>query len=123
MRGSPAAYVLPPGVCPGLQANKALKRCAVLPCSADEGDVLLLCDGCDQGAHLRCCGLKAVPRGEWLCAECAPSKGSRKVCPAARAAGCSSACACCSSRPSMRVRSHPVQSCLLQLQLLTFSIE
>ena len=63
--------------------TKALMWCTVFTCSADEGDVLLLCDGCDQGAHLRCCGLKTVPRGEWLCADCAPSRGGRKVCPAA----------------------------------------
>lgn len=42
-------------------------------CSAsDEGDVLLLCDGCDNACHLGCCDppLKRVPKGDWFCLEC-----------------------------------------------------
>jgi hypothetical protein len=40
--------------------------------TADEGDVLLLCDSCDNACHLSCCTppLKRVPKGDWFCSEC-----------------------------------------------------
>lgn len=39
---------------------------------SEEGDVLLLCDGCDNGCHLTCCNppLKHIPKGDWFCKEC-----------------------------------------------------
>ncbi|GAB4819362.1 hypothetical protein N2152v2_006408 [Parachlorella kessleri] len=39
---------------------------------SEEGDVLLLCDGCDGACHLTCCNppLKRVPRGDWFCVDC-----------------------------------------------------
>ena len=39
---------------------------------SEEGEVLLLCDGCDNACHLQCCDppLKRVPRGDWYCAPC-----------------------------------------------------
>lgn len=39
---------------------------------SDEGDVLLLCDDCDNACHLGCCNppLKRVPKGNWYCVEC-----------------------------------------------------
>ncbi len=39
---------------------------------ADEGDILLLCDSCDNACHLSCCNppLKRVPKGDWFCIEC-----------------------------------------------------
>ncbi|KAI1268585.1 hypothetical protein F5Y18DRAFT_235401 [Xylariaceae sp. FL1019] len=46
-----------------------------LPCpicnSADQEEVLLLCDNCDTPYHTHCVGLDAVPRGHWFCLECA----------------------------------------------------
>lgn len=40
----------------------------------DAGDVLLLCDGCDNACHLECCNpaRKKVPKGNWFCTECKP---------------------------------------------------
>lgn len=38
--------------------------------SADNEDVLLLCDGCDASYHTYCIGLDSVPVGPWFCMEC-----------------------------------------------------
>jgi len=42
----------------------------------EEGDVLLLCDGCDNACHLSCCEppLKRVPKGNWYCITCSNKK-------------------------------------------------
>ncbi len=42
--------------------------------SVEEGDVLLLCDGCDAPHHLGCAGLAKVPRGKWYCGECSAAR-------------------------------------------------
>ena len=34
--------------------------------------IVLLCDGCDNEAHLACAGLSHVPDGEWFCPSCRP---------------------------------------------------
>ena len=34
--------------------------------------LFLLCDGCDNEAHLTCAGLSHVPEGEWFCSSCRP---------------------------------------------------
>lgn len=38
----------------------------------DDGDILLLCDSCDNACHLQCCkpALKRVPKGDWYCVDC-----------------------------------------------------
>lgn len=45
-----------------------------VPCpicnSADQEEVLLLCDGCDAPYHTHCVGLDRVPNGHWFCMEC-----------------------------------------------------
>ncbi|MCJ1242604.1 hypothetical protein MMC14_010613 [Varicellaria rhodocarpa] len=38
--------------------------------SAEDGEVMLLCDRCDQPAHLACVGVAAVPEGDWFCSSC-----------------------------------------------------
>lgn len=42
--------------------------------AADREDVMLLCDGCEDGYHTDCLGLGsglgAIPEGEWFCALC-----------------------------------------------------
>eukprot|EP00051_Salpingoeca_urceolata_P018445 m.258734 g.258734 ORF g.258734 m.258734 type:complete len:680 (+) comp19197_c0_seq3:265-2304(+) len=35
----------------------------------------IVCDGCDQGFHLRCVKLKSLPLGEWLCGICQKARG------------------------------------------------
>jgi len=42
----------------------------------EEGDVLLLCDGCENACHLSCCNpvLKRVPKGDWFCDDCKKAK-------------------------------------------------
>lgn len=50
-------------------------------CSAgEEGDVLLLCDGCENACHLSCCDppLKRVPKGDWHCKECFAKKAKEE---------------------------------------------
>ena len=52
----------------------------------DDGDILLLCDSCDNACHLQCCKppLKRVPKGDWYCIDCkqkskpAPKKATAK---------------------------------------------
>eukprot|EP00887_Chlorella_sp_A99_P007794 scaffold20.g7794.t1 len=48
---------------------------------SDEGDVLLLCDGCDNACHLSCCDppLKRVPKGDWWCVECKAKQEAEKA--------------------------------------------
>ena len=47
-----------------------------LPCSvcnmADNDAEMLICDGCGEGFHIQCVGLKAIPdTEEWYCSDCA----------------------------------------------------
>ena len=48
----------------GVLSTAVFCRCCVCD-EADEGDVLLLCDGCDQAYHLQCAKprLRRVPAG------------------------------------------------------------
>lgn len=51
----------------------------VTPCpvcnTAENEEVLLLCDGCDTPYHTHCIGLDDVPDGSWFCMECAHQLG------------------------------------------------
>ncbi|PSC70702.1 Bromodomain adjacent to zinc finger domain 2A [Micractinium conductrix] len=67
---------------------------------SDEGDVLLLCDSCDNACHLSCCNppLKRVPKGDWFCVECsakqaAEAAAAAKAKPVAKRGGKRSAAA------------------------------
>jgi len=52
-----------------LQAQLDNALCMV--CGHDQDDhLLLLCDGCEGGAHTYCVGLSAVPSGDWFCGSC-----------------------------------------------------
>ena len=52
-----------------LQAQLENSLCQV--CGHDQDDhLLLLCDGCEAGAHTYCVGLPAVPAGDWFCSSC-----------------------------------------------------
>jgi hypothetical protein len=44
--------------------------------TGNEGDVLLLCDSCDNACHLACCDppRKRVPKGDWYCRDCTDKK-------------------------------------------------
>lgn len=37
---------------------------------AEDGEVMLLCDKCDQPAHLGCVGVDTIPEGDWFCPTC-----------------------------------------------------
>ncbi|KAJ3207944.1 PHD and RING finger domain-containing protein 1 [Dinochytrium kinnereticum] len=39
--------------------------------SSGQEEAMLLCDACDQGYHLFCVGLDAIPIGDWFCFMCA----------------------------------------------------
>lgn len=43
--------------------------------TADNEDVLLLCDHCDASYHTYCIGLDEVPDGAWFCMECTHHNG------------------------------------------------
>lgn len=43
--------------------------------TADNEDVLLLCDHCDASYHTYCIGLEDVPDGAWFCMECTHHNG------------------------------------------------
>lgn len=47
----------------------------------DDGDILLLCDACDNACHLGCCkpARKTVPKGDWFCAPCKAVSKKRKA--------------------------------------------
>ena len=38
--------------------------------SSEEGNQILLCDGCDRGFHQACYNIVNVPEGAWFCVEC-----------------------------------------------------
>jgi histone demethylase JARID1 len=55
-------------------AAKAIDDIACELCGDTEDDGnMLLCDGCDNGYHMRCMGWKRkrAPKGAWYCDECA----------------------------------------------------
>lgn len=54
--------------------------------TGDEGDVLLLCDSCDNACHLACCDppRKRVPKGDWYCRDCTNKKKKDAGKPAAK---------------------------------------
>jgi hypothetical protein len=58
-------------------------RCLICKGSTFEEDcttpdmLVLLCDGCNVEAHLKCAGLVSVPSGEWFCESCAQRVASR----------------------------------------------
>ena len=47
--------------------------------SAEDGEVMLLCDKCDQPAHLGCVGVETVPEGDWFCPSCTPAMVSISI--------------------------------------------
>ncbi|KAF8822521.1 PHD-finger domain-containing protein [Cardiosporidium cionae] len=36
----------------------------------EEGNQILLCDGCDKGVHQACYGVTIIPEGKWFCSLC-----------------------------------------------------
>jgi transposase InsO family protein len=36
----------------------------------DDEATMLMCDGCNEGLHMHCIGLTAIPAGRWLCPSC-----------------------------------------------------
>ena len=44
-----------------------------------EGDDIILCDGCNAEAHLRCLNMTAVPSSEWHCSVCAERLAVREA--------------------------------------------
>lgn len=59
--------------------------------TGNEGDVLLLCDACDNACHLACCDppRKRVPKGDWYCRDCTGKKKKQvgKSAPKPKASG------------------------------------
>ncbi|KAI3401869.1 hypothetical protein diail_6428 [Diaporthe ilicicola] len=62
-----------------LDENPEEEEEQVTPCpvcnTAENEEVLLLCDGCDIPYHTHCIGLEDVPDGSWFCMECAHQLG------------------------------------------------
>ena len=49
--------------------------CAVcLKKSTRKGNEILLCDGCDYGAHQKCLQMSKIPAGDWFCKSCQPGQ-------------------------------------------------
>lgn len=47
------------------------ETCAI--CSKPDskrGNRIVFCDNCDAGYHQKCCGLTAIPKGDWICKNC-----------------------------------------------------
>ncbi|KAG7290811.1 hypothetical protein NEMBOFW57_000815 [Staphylotrichum longicolle] len=51
------------------QSESPSRPCPVCN-SAENEEVLLLCDGCDAAYHTHCVDLDSVPSGPWFCMEC-----------------------------------------------------
>jgi hypothetical protein len=47
--------------------------------SADNEEVLLLCDSCDAPYHTYCAGLEEIPHGHWFCMECVSVGASNRA--------------------------------------------
>ena len=43
------------------------------------GEMVACEGGCDNWFHFACVGLTRLPRGEWLCQDCAPTKPKKRV--------------------------------------------
>ncbi|KAI9713662.1 MAG: hypothetical protein M1812_006634 [Candelaria pacifica] len=56
------------------------------PVCGDDGDTLLICDGCEVGWHMFCVGLDSVPSGDWYCESCAGQRPLEPCIPASAAA-------------------------------------
>ncbi|KAK3368075.1 hypothetical protein B0H63DRAFT_68326 [Podospora didyma] len=52
--------------------------------TADQEEILLLCDGCDAAYHTTCIGLDSVPAGAWFCMECVDALGPDVIQPVER---------------------------------------
>ena len=50
------------------------QACSICEATYEQGPTeescMLICDDCEEGFHVRCVGLKKVPRGEWRCPAC-----------------------------------------------------
>ena len=45
----------------------------------EEGDEIILCDGCNTEAHIRCLSMTSVPSTEWHCAVCTERNAAREA--------------------------------------------
>ena len=52
-----------------LHCQQSSHNSSCLACK-EGGANLLMCEGCERVCHLACCGLKAVPKGDWYCKVC-----------------------------------------------------
>jgi hypothetical protein len=54
-----------------MQFADACYICGIGEESEEDGNRMLVCDGCDwRTSHLACLGMTEVPDGEWLCSDC-----------------------------------------------------
>ncbi len=55
-----------------LQVLATCSKCHDVEKDGDDenGNPMLMCDGCDLTIHLKCAGLTSVPTGDWLCHSC-----------------------------------------------------
>lgn len=53
-------------------------RCRI--CISNKNDNLLLCDECDRAFHVSCVvpDVRAIPKGEWVCARCQSERAHRR---------------------------------------------
>lgn len=67
-----------------LQSRVTEGRCSVCMGSTfeddlPEGDEVILCDGCNAEAHIRCLNMTSVPSSEWHCSTCAERMAAREA--------------------------------------------
>jgi PHD-finger len=67
-----------------LQSRVTEGRCSVCMGSTfeddlPEGDEVILCDGCNAEAHIRCLNMSSVPSSEWHCSACAERMAAREA--------------------------------------------
>ena len=59
----------------GFTAYQGLNGLVIIPCGIchgypKEGEVVLVCEGCEMDFHLKCTGMSEIPEGDWFCDEC-----------------------------------------------------
>ena len=85
-----ASFVSAPPLVPAAEADAraaiaaeadAMVRLDDIPCAwCGDGSgesAFVLCDGCPNGGHLACLGLRGVPKNRWVCAVCADGARAR----------------------------------------------
>ncbi|CAI5445520.1 unnamed protein product [Caenorhabditis angaria] len=63
--------------------EKSAREAICQICKSQDGDEMLVCDGCETGCHMECFRpvMKSVPNGDWFCPRCKEERNpAKKIC-------------------------------------------